>query len=821
MVMNIIPLINADLLVSYSISASEKCISEQTLISAHDSFFEITNSFSDGLILCKNNHEIYHANNQVGIFFPGHDGIRTYPQNLEDFLSKILLNNCTSHNYESLLEKLNSGGINELPVEFLIVTDLGYHLAFRQRLTQNGERVILIIDETREQLLIEQLDDAFQQAMKLSEAKTQFMAAMGHEIRTPLNAIIGLLDLIVQEKAFCQNLNIKTVHRSAHQLLMLLNNVLDFTKFNAGKAQLELAPANLRAVCENIIAGLAIKARESDIHLVLLIDPRIPSILIFDELRLSQVLNNLLNNALKFNTRKPGRVQLSITLNEPVSEQDACLHVEVSDNGIGISPQEQAKIFEQFTQASNHTHQQFGGTGLGLNISQSICHLMGSKLEVRSELAQGSVFYFNARFAFTDAHTESYPQLVTHKRLTLISNNQAFVDALNVYQPYLNFDVLFLNPPFPESDHHADMIFLDLDALTTQARHQFLQDHEQEKNIVLLDNGLAEPRLKQYLTFSFTPVRLATLNEMLLRYDDLIIQHSKQEEIKHKGLDLSSLEVLIVEDNPDNIFVMRQQLQSLNVYATYCEEPNQAIKLFKNQFFDVVITDYQMPNLNGAELTEQLRKIERQQLREPAPIALLTADKTELSHSACERAGIDYIFIKPFMMEELKGFLEEIQASLANACFISDEGESDVLFSELVHEELGQNAEPEPSHAVFEKTSKNFDLNAIFQFVGDVETTELQVFIRQYVINLAERGTQLAHSLHNHNFKEIHKIAHTIKSSALYIGATRLNLMAQELECLAGKMDSGNILEEDIDDLCQQMIDEIDDLVGHLKTQGY
>ncbi|MES1220659.1 MAG: ATP-binding protein [Bacteroidota bacterium] len=239
----------------------------------------------------------------------------------------------------------------------------------------------------------EKAEEKAQQGLK---AKSEFLSTMSHEIRTPLNAVIGMTHLLLSGKPReDQKENLDVLYFSANNLLSIVNNILDYNKIEEGKISFEHIPFDLGALCQNIITGLKNTAKEKDIDLQLVVDEKLTKKLLGDPTRTSQVINNLVHNAIKFT--KKGWVRLSVTVNS-IEEAKASITVAVEDTGIGIHPEKQQMIFERFTQADSSTSRSFGGTGLGLAITKKILELQNTQLHVHSEPGKGSHFYFTQIF---------------------------------------------------------------------------------------------------------------------------------------------------------------------------------------------------------------------------------------------------------------------------------------------------------------------------------------------------------------------------------------------------------------------------------------
>jgi signal transduction histidine kinase/ActR/RegA family two-component response regulator len=247
---------------------------------------------------------------------------------------------------------------------------------------------------------LQNAEEAKKNAVIASKSKSEFLANMSHEIRTPLNGVIGFIDVLKNTKLDdTQKQYLNTVGQSAHSLLNIVNDILDFSKVESGKFELSFDKTNLRDMGEQLINLTSITAKEKGLKLLLKISEKVPDFIVADEQRLRQVFINLMGNAIKFT--KEGEIELAIDVISK-SKEESFIRFAVRDTGIGINKQYQEKIFEAFSQEDNTTTKKYGGTGLGLTISNKMLELMGSKLNLTSEVGKGSLFYFDASFKIAD-----------------------------------------------------------------------------------------------------------------------------------------------------------------------------------------------------------------------------------------------------------------------------------------------------------------------------------------------------------------------------------------------------------------------------------
>ncbi|UII29194.1 response regulator [Fulvivirga maritima] len=392
-----------------------------------------------------------------------------------------------------------------------------------------GGIIMLTEDITLEKQAKEELRKAKEAAELAAEAKEEFLSTMSHEIRTPMNAVIGMTHLLLQEEKLPhQEENLKTLQFSAENLLVLINDILDFNKITAGKITLETVPFNLKELANNIRKSFQFKAQEKQIRLAFIYDNDIPERLIGDTTRINQILVNLVGNAVKFTSE--GSVRITIQLLKD-SQHEASISFSVKDTGIGIPEEYQANIFERFTQAEKETTRKFGGTGLGLAITKKLLELHNSDIELISKANEGSEFRFNITF----------------------------------------------------------------------------------------------PKAQK----------------------DPITDSPKTENVK----ELANLKILLVEDNVVNQLIATKFLENWEINVEVADDGQQAIEKLKNNTYNLVLMDLQMPVLDGYEATTAIRK---DAAYDHLPIIALTADATTNIKEKVMKVGMNDFLTKPINPEELR-----------------------------------------------------------------------------------------------------------------------------------------------------------------------
>lgn len=515
---------------------------------------------------------------------------------------------------------------------------------------------------------------ARQKAEAASKSKSEFLANMSHEIRTPLNGVIGFTDLLMKTSLSKNQMGyLKTVNNSANLLLDVINDILDFSKIEAGKLELNIGPVDIHGLCKETIDILKHQVNKRKVEVLLNISPNLEKNVYADEIRLKQIVTNLLNNAIKFT--EEGEIELKVSIaKEQENEGNAKLRFSVRDTGKGIAKDQLSKIFNAFDQEDASITRKYGGTGLGLTISNQLLKLMESELKVTSELGKGSVFYFEVSFPIA---TEEAIDVIRTKKYTnvlVVDDNQQNreilcemlqqlevncrieangVEAIQTLMNEKDFDLII-------SDY--DMPFMNGVEFITYLKNNF-EDKLKDIDIMLL-HSIADDQivLKAAKELSFSYVYEKPLNfrdlEKVIKPE---IEHVEEEIIEDIVMSTSpptGLKVLIVEDNPVNTLLIKEILTKLlpTAHLTCAVNGEEAVALCENSSFDLLFMDVQMPVMSGLEATEKIRQLEAYQ---DTPIIALTARILQEERDECLDSGMNSVLIKPLKYKAIKKVIEE------------------------------------------------------------------------------------------------------------------------------------------------------------------
>ena len=515
-----------------------------------------------------------------------------------------------------------------------------------------------------------------------NRAKSSFLANMSHEIRTPMNAILGMSHLALQSGLDARQHNyIQKVNASAESLLGIINDILDFSKIEAGKLDIESIPFGLGEVMDNLSNVVGMKADEKDLELLLELPLQLPTALVGDPSRLGQVLLNLGNNAVKFTAAGEVVVAVRVIDAGDASGTPARLRFEVRDTGIGMSREQQDRLFEPFTQADASTSRRYGGTGLGLAISRHLVHLMGGELAVDSEPGRGSCFHFELGFSLQPGTAAAAPAAhhdsLSGTRVLVVDDNAAAREVLAEMSRALGLDAdaaaggeeaLRRVVQADAGDRPYQLLLLDwkMPGMDGVACAQALVDRAGLRHpapVVLMATAFGRDEVRQHLaerqltvgallTKPVTPSSLldaciTALGRVPLaptrgtRRADALLDHRAA---------LAGAHLLLVEDNAINRELAVDLLSRAGVSVSVACDGQEALDVLARERFDAVLMDCQMPRMDGYAATRALRQ--RPALR-TLPVIAMTANAMVGDREAVLAAGMDDHIAKPIVVDEM------------------------------------------------------------------------------------------------------------------------------------------------------------------------
>ncbi|WP_153786874.1 response regulator [Pseudomonas sp. EMN2] len=487
----------------------------------------------------------------------------------------------------------------------------------------------------------QELDEARQRALGMAQARAAFLANMSHEIRTPLNGMLGMIALALDSPlAGEQRQQLSIAHDSGKVLVELLNDILDLSKFDAGQLELERIPFDLGAMLEDT-ANLLSQNAAASVELTCLISANFPSSVLGDPTRVRQIVSNLLSNALKFT--RFGRVDLRL------SSIVGGVRLEVSDTGIGIPEEAQARIFQPFTQAGAGITRQYGGTGLGLTLTHNLCKAMQGRLHIQSETGFGSRFSADLPLP---AHTEAIPPMpLTGRVVALTHAGSGLAELLQGLLPSWGLDYARIEAASEITGVVDLLITDDLDP------------------VMALRPSIQAPILLVTAYGSFLPseqaTQLAPLQQLARPLARNALYHTLRRTLQGEANAPLSHEVsmaqerrariLLVEDNPVNQLVAKGMLAKLGCQVQVAAQGAEALEFLEQETFDLVLMDCNMPVMDGYEASRRIRQSGRWP---ELPIVALTANAMPEERERCRAAGMNDYLAKPFRREELLALID-------------------------------------------------------------------------------------------------------------------------------------------------------------------
>ncbi|WP_298716485.1 response regulator [uncultured Oceanisphaera sp.] len=572
-----------------------------------------------------------------------------------------------------------------------------------------GLGVLLLVVRNR------QLREASQASFALARAKTDFLANMSHEIRTPMNAIIGFASLLQQTPLNGQQSEyLKKIKNSSDNLLLLINDILDLTKVEAGKLELEDIEFDLNELLERLSGLFADMSEQKQLEVIINKVADVPDCLHGDPLRLGQVLVNLVNNAVKFTER--GEVVLTVSV---CADPEPRLCIEVSDTGIGIMPDQLNRLFGSFTQVDASTTRKYGGSGLGLSISRHLVQLMGGTIEVSSQPGRGSIFTVKMPLQpATMVRAELQPAHLAGQKVLLVDDNALVLEVMSRLLRGLGLvvysaqDVGTARELLHKRGFELNLALIDCclgqDNGLELARYLVQQPHFGHIGVVIMSafgRERPEPRMQalgieHYLSKPVTEHSLIQCLNQVLGNDadaagsklvaglqDLAFYHGQ----------LAGKQILLAEDNRMNQQLIVEFLKQVSVSVTLADNGRQAVEQMVRRRFDAILMDLQMPILDGLEATRQIRKL---RVHHDIPIVALTASAMRGDREASLEAGMNGYVTKPVNRLDLYQALTQILAhSPAAAASVADRNTDSAETTNAESKSAADNAAADAEHA--------------------------------------------------------------------------------------------------------------------------
>ncbi|HEV2300953.1 MAG TPA: response regulator [Stellaceae bacterium] len=619
-----------------------------------------------------------------------------------------------------------------------------------------------------------------------NRAKSQFLANMSHEIRTPMNGIIGMMELLSETAlAGKQRRYLETGRRSADTLLAIINGILDLSKIEAGKLELENREFNLRELVEDVIDLFNEMATRKGLELACFLNSNLPTALVGDPGRLRQILTNLLGNAIKFTER--GEVVVTVSLIEANAEA-AFVQFEVRDTGIGISPHDQKRIFGTFSQADGSMRRRYGGTGLGLSIAKELCEMMGGSVSVSSKPGVGSVFRFSVRLGQQQAgltrvgYTGRLPRdlrvLVVDDNNTNreilqghLTNEGVHAEAVGSGAEAIDLARRAVARGLPFAIALIDMNMPDMNGLELARAIKTDPALAAMQLVMLTSLGQDLNTSSDYLARRLIkPVRRSELLDAVRALTEAMSEPpAEASEPSAPEGPWAGTQVLLVEDSPVNLEVAVNMLENCGCTVETASNGRDALAMHAACAFDVIFMDCQMPEMDGFEATSEIRQREANGARR-TPIVALTANAIAGDREKCLREGMDGYLSKPFTRGQLCSVLEIVLAKPGSP------GAGTGIEKAPV-----EPAPALPAGVVLDEAA----LTTLRQLQRAGRPDIVKRTIDLYLENAPRLLKELQEGAETDDVAALGRASHTLKSNSANVGAVRLAALCNDLETLA------------------------------------
>ena len=613
-------------------------------------------------------------------------------------------------------------------------------------------------------------------AQEASEAKSMFLANMSHEIRTPLNGIVGFTELLkdsgLKEE---QSEFVEIIEKSSENLLEIINNILDLSKIESNKLEIEDIVFNPIEEFESAVEVYAVRASEKHINLGCFVDPSLEHPLKGDPTKIKEVIINLLSNAVKF-TSSAGYINVNIRKLDSTEDGKTRIKFEIQDSGIGVTSEQKARIFEAFSQADTSITRKYGGTGLGLTISSRFIELMGGELDLDSKSGEGTTFFFTIELEEVETLNESTKNSFNNLTAAILqdpikskkqdSNLCEYLEFYGVkYTTFKDMNEL----KTLQSKASYDFLFIDYDYSDEDSIVSYSKLPE---SLVLLTKSYFMKKIDSLnidiFKTLYEPIHISKIRQMLKNYSaqNLSANKPKKSHRKKFNADTSKFvaNVLVAEDNIINQKLIKRTLEDLGLNITIANNGLEAFQKRKDGNFDMIFMDIQMPFLDGVEATQEILDYEKDYNQQHVPIVALTANALKGDRERFLEAGLDEYTTKPLVRSEIISLLNHFLSD-----FIIDENMIPKSADEVVEEKIQNTIEVVPE--IVKDTPEVVKESKTPQYKADILLSKKSAFESKLYVQLLK------------TFGYSYEIAHTVAELESLTKENTYKLVLFDKEC--------------------------------------
>ncbi|HAU1555117.1 TPA: response regulator [Legionella pneumophila] len=652
------------------------------------------------------------------------------------------------------------------------VRDLNHHIEIA---TADLQQSLELLEEKNIELSLEK-----KKTEEKSRQKSEFIANMSHEIRTPMNGVIGFTNVLLESKLDPLQLDyVKTIKSSAQDLLSIINDILDFSKIDAGKLNLDCIPLDVRGCIDEVLSLASPNAHKKGIDLIPITDINVPKMVLGDPLRIKQIISNLVTNAVKFTDHGYVLIRTKI---EQETDKDYTLLFAITDTGIGISPEDQTKLFTAFNQADTSITRRYGGSGLGLVICKKLCEEMHGRISLTSEINKGSTFSARIKVEKLVAYEieKNQTHRFAHLKIICFDDNPLHLEAMSNGLGFWGIEAIRVdsfNKLSRTLTKHKDcrIAFINVNQGCERQAAELIAKHKQIPFVLISKWPINDFAALGARGFLYKPISIQKLQDLIesIANENQIEKNTNQElDTLREQLRFLHPDLLIAEDNPVNKMLLTSLLNN-NTNITTVDDGEMAVAACEDKKFDMILLDLQMPKLNGLEAAKMIRQ--KSLMNKHSPIVLITASSNDLSSIDMKKSGVDFCFQKPIDEKQL----------LIQILRIVDKTKHAAIDWQLCVQKVSGN------QALAEE------------------------FLAKFIEELYKNREEFIQLMHQKNVKGLADLAHKLHGACCFCGVPTLQKRVSQLEKLARRTANADNLSEAFTDLIQS----IDAVISEYENQ--